>query len=69
MIPVLSRIVENRTVGTDDNLLQRHVFVRRAGNQLVQVVHVSTLVLAVVVLDGLLAHPRSQRVFRIGKLW
>ena len=30
---------------------------------------VPVALLAVVVLDGLLAHPRSQRVFRIGKLW
>ena len=67
VIPRLGRIVEDRTVGFLDDLLQRHRLVRRAGNQAVEVVHVGLEVFAVVVFKSFFAHFRSERFRRIRK--
>ena len=52
----------------NDNLLQRHGLVLRAGDEFVEVVHIGLQVLAVVEGQGLLADEGRQGALRIGKV-
>ena len=67
MVPYLCRIVEERAVGSDDDLLERHVLIMRSGNQSVEIVDVGLKVLTMVIINGFLAHARLQRIGRIGE--
>ena len=68
MIPRLRCIVQNRPVGFEHDLFERHLLERRTRDQFVEVVHVGLMMLAVVVLDGLFAHVWSESVLRVGEL-
>ena len=61
MVEHLTGIVEQRAGCLGHNLLQRQVFQPAAGQEFIQVVHVSLQVLAVVVRQGLGADDRLQR--------
>ena len=67
MVPGLGGIVENAPVCLANDL-ERHLFVRRPRDQVVQVVHISLQMLSIVVIEGLFAHLRSKRFRCIGKL-
>ena len=55
-------------VGLADDLVERHLLVRRPRDQVVQVVHISLQMLSIVVIEGLFAHLRSKRFQCVGKL-
>ena len=63
----LTGIVEDAAFGLLHNFLQRHRLERRAGNELVEVVHVALEVLAVVEFEGLGADHGRQSVDFVGE--
>jgi hypothetical protein len=65
VVPDLGRIVVNAAAGFFDDLFERHGFKLGAFLQVVEVHHIRTVVLAMVVLKGFLAVVRGQCVDRI----
>ena len=69
MVPHLCGVVVDRAAfGFDDDLLERHVLVRSARDQVVQVVDISLMMFSVMIFDGFFAHLRSKRIRRVGEL-
>jgi hypothetical protein len=69
MVPDLGRIVVNAAAGFLDDLFETHGFKLSTLLQVVKVDHVSVVVLAVVVFEGLLAVMRSEGVYGVRQGW
>ncbi len=69
MVPCLRRIIEQRAIGSLDNLFKRCVLPFCITNQSIKIVDISLFMLSPVVADSFSADGRLKSIGRIGEFW